>query len=307
MVLYGVDVSHWQQRTPSLTGASFLIARATIGTMVDETYDMHIANARRAGLLVGAYHFNWDGISVAAQVNAFQATAGAVDFYALDVEGIHAFSRAQATEFIKRFHDTTHRRIFMYHSDSGFMYAGQDHDWVANWSVKPSRSFDLWQYGSFNGVDGNRFYGTLADLRKLSNLTTPLPDTSTEGPVTVPIKTIGLFDVTVPAGTQLFDVDYKPLVTMSSTQERTGFINTGTGWLLIDITTGGVYQLALVKTSAVTFKPQGAADTWTAAEQQKLDDAVAAQVVFLTNAQVESAKAEGAEAEQARIRQLLGL
>jgi glycosyl hydrolase family 25 len=307
LVLYGVDVSHWQQRTPSLAGASFLIARATIGTMVDETYDMHIANARRAGLLVGAYHFNWDGISIAAQVSAFVAAAGAVDFYALDVEGLHAFSRAQATEFIQRFHDLTRKRIFMYHSDSGFMYAGQDHNWVANWSVKPSRDFDLWQYGTFNGVDGNKFYGTLAQLKALSNLSTSLPDTSTEAPVTVPIKTLGLFDVHVPSGTQLYDVDYKPTVAISSTQERTGFINTGTGWLLIDITSGGVYQLALVKTSAVTFSPRGYLDAWTPEEQKKLDDAVAAQVVSLTAAQVESAKAEGAEAEQARIRALLGL
>lgn len=169
MTLKGVDVSHWQDKTPDLRGVSFLIARATIGTKTDGMYSTHIAAARRAGIMTGAYHFNWDTLSVADQVAAFLAKAGKVDFYVLDVEGDHAFSHAQARDFIARVKKTG-KRVGLYHSTSGFFDGGQDWNWVADWRGldKPPIPYDIHQYGLFHGVDGNNFPGTLHQLRELA-------------------------------------------------------------------------------------------------------------------------------------------
>ena len=61
MSVEGIDVSHWQTSTPSLSGLSFLIARASVGNAIDDKYAMHIGNARKAGLITGAYHFAYHG------------------------------------------------------------------------------------------------------------------------------------------------------------------------------------------------------------------------------------------------------
>jgi hypothetical protein len=158
--LLGIDVSHWQ--TPgdwSPTGLRFLIARATNGTTVDERYAAHIAKARKAGLVVGAYHFNGDG-TVARQAEAFLRAAGAVDLYALDVEGKGAFTRSQAAEFVRRVQAAGHP-CGLYMSESAFFDVGQDWDWVANWgpsgpaTTQPKRHWDIWQYGNHRGEDGD--------------------------------------------------------------------------------------------------------------------------------------------------------
>jgi hypothetical protein len=168
MTLLGIDVSHWQTRSDwSADGLSFLIARSSIGTSKDSAYDGHIAKAKAAGLVTGAYHFNYDGVSVATQVKAFLAAAGDVGLLALDVEGSHRFSLAQTKDFIARVH-AAGKRIGLYMSESGFFEAGQDWDWVANWSREPTRHWDIWQFGSYLGEDGNRFAGTLGELRALA-------------------------------------------------------------------------------------------------------------------------------------------
>jgi hypothetical protein len=163
----GIDVSRWQTTTPSLTGLSFLFARASIGTKADEKYAMHIANARAAGLFVGAYHFNHAPLSVASQVAAFLTAAGDVDFYAIDVEGGDAFSRDQTAAFIKGV-QATGRKCGLYHSLSGFFDAGQDFDWIAYWSDQPpTRDWDFWQWQG-SPLDRDIYGGTLAELQALA-------------------------------------------------------------------------------------------------------------------------------------------
>jgi hypothetical protein len=130
---------------------------------------MHITNARKAGLIVGAYHFNWDTVPVDAQVQAFLGAAGAVDFYFIDVEGKHAFDHAQTARFIDGMH-AAGRRCGLYHSDSGYFEAGQDYDWVARWSATPpSQHWDFWQYRG-DPLDLDRFNGTLAQLQALAQI-----------------------------------------------------------------------------------------------------------------------------------------
>lgn len=177
--LFGMDVSHWQTKTPDLkaAGASFLIARATIGTTEDTMYDKHIAAAKAAGIVTGAYHFNWDTISVAAQVEAFLNKAGRVGLYVIDIEGANAFNESQGRDFIKRV-QATGRKIGLYHSDSGFPYWGQDWNWVASYSYEPTRTMAMWQYGPYHGIDANLFFGGPADLRDLTG------DTMAQLPIT---------------------------------------------------------------------------------------------------------------------------
>jgi hypothetical protein len=199
----GIDVSHHQASTPSLTGYDFLIARASIGTTPDAMYATHIKNARAKGLVVGAYHFNWSTLSVAAQVKTFLDRAGDVDLYFLDVEyagnGINAFSRAQATDFIQRVR-ATGRKCGLYMSESAFYTnVPNDYRWVANWSQPPSMGWTFWQYQG-SPLDKNRFNGSLEELRALAGG----PDMAQAAITTVTPKLID-----VPVGVPLLDIDGK--------------------------------------------------------------------------------------------------
>lgn len=166
-MLEGIDVSRWQGSTPSLAGLSFLIAKATEGTWPDPMFAKHIANARAAGLVVGAYHFARDDVALPDQVDAFLAATADVPWLAFDVEGRHAWSLAALRQAVKRVHDAG-RQVGVYMSDSAYLEAGQDWRWVARWSpTAPTRHWDLWQYRG-SPADLDRFDGTLDELRELA-------------------------------------------------------------------------------------------------------------------------------------------
>lgn len=167
MTVDGIDISHHQATTPSLAGLEFLFARATYGTSPDRLYAQHIANARRAGLVVGAYHFGRNQ-PVADQVDAFLRAAGDVDLYALDLEsdgGSPAMTASQARAFIAAMH-ARGRRVGLYHSESGFADIGQAWHWVANWSRPPARLWTFWQYRG-SPLDLDRFNGSRDELWRL--------------------------------------------------------------------------------------------------------------------------------------------
>lgn len=204
-MIYLLDVSHHQPRTPDLSGISGLIARATIGTAPDETFAMHIGAARTRGLVNGAYHFNWSPLSVADQVKAYLAAmlrmggAETFDLRALDVEkdagtGTPPFTLAQAREFVDRVLQATGLPFGLYHSTSGYMDAGQDWRWVADYRglADPGIPWDIWQYGSRNGVDANKFRGTVDQLKALGRPSVQ----STEDPLTPPNTSFAICDLT---------------------------------------------------------------------------------------------------------------
>ena len=168
MTVEGYDVSHWQSTPPSLVGKGFLIAKATEGTTKDAMYDQHIAHGRASGVVVGAYAFNRNDVDVVRQCDAFIAAAGDVDLYAIDVEGTYRFSLAQSKAFIAHFKAKTGKKIGMYASRSGFPSAGQDWNWVAQWtSYPPNISYAFWQIGSSGSIDHDDFNGTLEQLHAL--------------------------------------------------------------------------------------------------------------------------------------------
>jgi hypothetical protein len=175
MTVNGIDVSTFQTTTPSLTGLSFLFARATYGTSVDGRYQMHAANARKAGLVQGAYGFGVYGDG-AGQAKAFLAAAGAADLFVLDLEtesGRPRMTDAQAKAFIAAVKAAGHK-CGLYHSESGFPSLGQDYNWVANWSQVPSIGWTFHQYRG-SPLDLDHYNGTLAQLQALAGKTAPKP------------------------------------------------------------------------------------------------------------------------------------
>jgi lysozyme len=89
-----IDLSHWENVsqdfvTTAASGIVAVILKATQGTdFVDQTFLTRVAEAKAAGLLVGAYHF-LDGTSPAAQIAHFLTVAvseGKVSWLALDWE-----------------------------------------------------------------------------------------------------------------------------------------------------------------------------------------------------------------------------
>lgn len=262
MSCFGIDVSKWQSRTPDLTTVDFLFARSSIGTATDSMYKTHIANAKAAGIVTGAYHFNWDSLPIASQVTTFIGAAGVVDLYAIDVEGANAFSTTQTKTFIRLMHEAG-LKCGLYHSASGFFDAGQDWDWVAKWSSSPPAEWDFWQYtssghlGGYSGrLDFDRFNGTLAELHALAGIP-PAPDTGVEPVIVISNETPLIVDLAV--GTQLYDGNGKPFVKVSVKQSQhspfeaefsPNFHARG-----VTVVTGGQNVLAYAHTSEVTTHP----------------------------------------------------
>lgn len=239
MTLLGIDVSKWQTASDwSPANIGFLFARATIGTQRDERYGEHIAKAMDAGLITGAYHFNvGSGISVADQADAFMAAAGNVDGYALDVEGKDAFTHDQARAFIGRL-QMRGLRCGLYASESAFFDAGQDWDWVANWSNRPTRHYDVWQYGPFKGEDGDSFDGTPDELRLLlGGAMQPLVISSGNPKI-----------VSVTVGDRLFNPDGSFLTTASVASQKPSPYEVALGgahYRVLTVATGGQPVMAL--------------------------------------------------------------
>ena len=76
--------------------------------------------------------------------------------------------------------------------------------------------------------------------------------------VTIPlsVNSLAAYDVTIKAGTQLYDQAFRPLVEMERDTVVDGLFATGTGYLGINIVTGGIRQLALVKSGTVAYGPK---------------------------------------------------
>jgi len=217
MTVEGIDISHHQADTPPLANLDFVFVRATYGTVPDGRWGMHAANVRASGAVLGAFHFGRSVQDPIAQADAFLNVIGPVRLVALDVElDTHPkrpdgtpvppdppMTHQQAAQWIAHV-KATGRTVLLYHSDSGFFDAGQDANWVANWSNKPTRPYAIWQYGSRDTgpmtVDGDRFAGTIAELRALAGLGPTSLGALMEEPMGLYVPTLvsGHFDL--PAG-----------------------------------------------------------------------------------------------------------
>lgn len=172
-----IDVSKYQTSLPPLSGVLGVIARAGIGTKPDATFVDHIHDAKAAGKFTGSYWFNWGTLSISDQVDAYIAmekAVGGVDLHVLDWEGdaSYDFSPAQATQFMTLYRQRTGFPIALYASQSRFRDLGQDWNWIAFYSQNPpTKRWDMWQYGSYLGVDGNYATQRILDLVKEAQMT----------------------------------------------------------------------------------------------------------------------------------------
>lgn len=185
--LTGLDVSKYQTSLPSLAGQSFIILRASIAQTKDTKFDEHYANARKAGLVVMAYHYAYpaSAASIESQVALFLDVAKNCDFLWLDQEE-SGFDDAQAQQFIDLVRESG-RPCGLYHSASGFGGVKADAQWVADYreaSVAAGHprntatgaelaGWDLWQWtskGSLPGYTGNLDLNWLNPASKLATL-----------------------------------------------------------------------------------------------------------------------------------------
>lgn len=169
MTVEGIDVSTYQLTTPDLAGLGFVIARATYGLDgLDARYTMHAANVRKAGKILGAYHYWYPGDG-AAQALHFLSVAAGADLLFLDLEGTGSGTSsglADARDFLAAIH-ATGRKVGLYHSESGYPSLGQDYRWVAHWGVAaPGIAWDFHQYQG-SPLDRDRWRGDLAGLQAL--------------------------------------------------------------------------------------------------------------------------------------------
>ncbi len=166
--LKGLDVSKYQTALPDLSGLTFIVLRSSIALTKDSKFTEHYANARKAGLVVMAYHYAYpaSAAGIPEQVAFFLATAKDCDFLWLDQEEA-GFDDAQAQQFINLVRDAG-RACGLYHSASGFSGVNADAQWVADYrdasvvAGYPRRmsdgaellGWDLWQWTSAGRLPG---------------------------------------------------------------------------------------------------------------------------------------------------------
>jgi hypothetical protein len=164
-----IDVSKWQSSLPDLTGVIGVIARAGIGTAPDQMFVKHCADALSAGKWIGSYWFNYGPLTVVEQVDAYierERLFPELSLHVIDWEGADGFTADQTRDFIRIYRAKTGRPIGLYASESRFRDLGQDWNWIANYSGEPRKSWDMWQYGPYHGVDGNFAKASILELVK---------------------------------------------------------------------------------------------------------------------------------------------
>jgi GH25 family lysozyme M1 (1,4-beta-N-acetylmuramidase) len=211
VTLSGVDVSSHQTSTELaswLPRSSFVIVKASEGrTYVDKSHDVHVAAARKAGKLVGHYHFaRPDNNGPTAEAEHFVATAKprpgdvlVLDFepYRRDGSGLPSIDLGVAPEwilgFMARVEQLTKAPCWLYidgnmgrqvlaKATAAQADAMQSRPlWKATYGAAPGSllgwsTLTAWQWAS-SPIDRNTFYGDASTWRKLAVPTPPKPPT----------------------------------------------------------------------------------------------------------------------------------
>lgn len=180
---HGIDISHWQlpkdlDWTKLAQSQRFAIARATYGTRSDKHFRTHVASARKAGLIVGAYHFYRQTQPVGAQLSAFFGELEAVDYGKGDLlpvvdlewnekndgkvrpDVFNTEARALVEKIEQEFGG-----CYVYIAPGFFELLGKPawalrHPWWVSHYTKaaepwcPFKDWDIWQYTGTGKVDG---------------------------------------------------------------------------------------------------------------------------------------------------------
>ena len=201
-VLEGIDISHWQGVIdwPKVAdaGKKFAYMKASEDIdFVDDTYETNRADAKSAGMVVGAYHFAQPGLEegdAVAEADHFIDTAAPVTgelIPVLDLERRNGLTKTQLQNWVRLFMERVRERTGVYGAiyvspsfwtnymgdTTWFADNGYEVLWIAHWTTaeQPSvpanawsnANWTFWQYtsdGSVSGIQGrvdlNRFNGT---------------------------------------------------------------------------------------------------------------------------------------------------
>lgn len=202
----GIDVSLYQDDITSvLRSVAFCIVKVSEGGFIDPKGARHLAAAKAAGVVTGAYHYAQPVPSGDAQAALFLANAKDAEILALDVESHSLRFPAVNRAFIAHVKAHDKRPLLLYSSEGTWPGdLGQDGNWVANYSNEPGHllkglKWAIWQYAG-STLDRDRFNGTLDQLHALAGRT-PAPSTGEPMTNLVPLTTHRVVDL--PAGTVL--------------------------------------------------------------------------------------------------------
>lgn len=288
-MIFGIDVSKWQSgvlwdRVPA--DIEFAIARASISKSADTWYAVNARGISDTGRLGGAYHYLYpdDG---AGQASFFLDTVGDPEgkLCVVDVERAGTtFNDVEA--FASRFAEEAPGHPLIVYTGKWFWASssfgnprGSDigplwHSHYVNptqalgkspqeiYSLVPSTWWNTFyggwpratilQYTSSSSVpgvstrcDANAFKGTIDELRKLATTQEENPKVLAATDVTASVV------VTIPKGTQLYDLNRRPIVKMSRDATVLSVGRSGDDDV-VAVTTAGVRQFLLVRTSTVT-------------------------------------------------------
>lgn len=211
-MLKGVDLSHWQSNFDNFSGVDFAIIKATEGVgYVDPACDTLYQRAKKAGKLLGVYHFARPDLNNSAVAEADWFVKNIQGYIkeailVLDWESGYLGNVAWAKQFLDRVKEKTGVKAILYASRSPInsfdwsSVANADYGlWVADYGantgsegtkpvVKWWQFYILWQYtskgrvsGYSGNVDLNNFYGDAETWRKYatSSKTAPEPKKKT--------------------------------------------------------------------------------------------------------------------------------
>lgn len=224
-MILGSDISVWQDDnyTPVKTdfkkmkaaGCEFCIMKASQGNWMDEDYPDNVINAKKEGLVTGAYHFlTWDvapksqAYFHAELINRYPSDLPPVVDYewwktvppnALDILGSYIAEIQRLTG--RTAINYTGPYFWLEHGSANIIWK-KNPLWIANYGVikpmipPPWVNWTFWQYTSKGDglkygveskqIDLNYFNGTLADLYRLAGK----PYEETETPVDTTSKVI---------------------------------------------------------------------------------------------------------------------
>lgn len=190
----GIDVSHWQDPSKidynaiAEQGYEWVIARAAYGVKPDDTFFEHIAKAKEAGLLTGAYSFYRQSQDTEEQLNIFESQINQANLDiapVLDLEWNTDYDGPVSPTLF----DTEARYIMerlreeygecMAYLAPGFYQTIKEPEWlldfpwwVAHYTSDPSpwcpfKDWSIWQYTGEGSVAG---YSGDLDLNKAVHL-----------------------------------------------------------------------------------------------------------------------------------------
>lgn len=174
MTVEGIDLSAYQEQTPSLAGLGFVIPKASEGNFADSRYAQHVAAARADGLKDGTYHFGRLEWTAQEQADVCLRVAPAAQFYAWDHERSNVTgtypTEAQAREWIALVKQRSGKKVLLYGAEKDPWPSfpadnwGADGAWVAAPGYTPPPGWTFLQYSQSGGVDRDRYVGTADEL-----------------------------------------------------------------------------------------------------------------------------------------------